>query len=202
MKFKQLSTLAISLIGFYSIFSAILNSGIQFMTLVIAPFQNNGLAVYGYMAVTLVSQFAFPLIFGIFLVRKSARISDWLFAKIHVDPDEGIEGIAFENLSFLLFSALGLYMLSVTAPGALKLLMEWFSERAGLIVRPGGVTNETFWDRKLPDAVYHAAANAFAAFVFFRGLSVSKFVLAIRRKSIQHDIREVSTARRRLPEDS
>lgn len=186
MNYKKLSTLAISLIGFYAIFSAILVSGMQFMILVVAPFQPNDFELAGYTSIALIPQLIVPLLFGVILIKKSARISEWILSKVEIENEEKIEGIKIEDMSFLLFSLLGLYMISTTFPDALKLFAAWFSfmasEPATLGYGEGG-----FWEGRFPEVAYHICAMSFSAFVFFRGLSVSRFVMASRKKHAQTD---------------
>ncbi len=185
MNYQKLSTLAISLIGFYSIFSAILVSGMQVLILVMAPFQQDGFEVAGYASIALIPQFVAPLIFGIILVRKSAKISSWLLSNVEVKGEEKIEGLKIEDLSFLLFSLLGLYMISTTFPDALRLFAAWFSYTASS-TGTLGYGEDDFWDGRFPEVVYHVAAMSFSAFVFFRGLSISRFVIASRKIYVQH----------------
>ncbi|MDQ8205811.1 hypothetical protein [Pelagicoccus sp. SDUM812003] len=185
MNYQKLSTLTISLIGFYSIFSAIIISGMQVLILVMAPFQPNGWEMAGYTSMALIPQFLAPLIFGIVIIRKSAKISRWLLAKIEVEGEEKIEGIRFEDMSFLLFSLLGLYMISTTFPDALRLFAAWFSYLAS---SPGTLVygDDGFWDGRFPEVAYHIAAMSFSVFVFSRGLSISRFVNACRKKGLSN----------------
>lgn len=187
MNYQKLSTLTISLIGFYSVFSAIIVSGMQFMFLVVAPFQENGFEIFGYTAIALIPQFLAPLLFGIILVKRSARISKWLLSKVEVGEEEKIEGIRIEDMSFLLFSLLGLYMISTTFPDALKLFAAWFSFMASAPATFGPV-DDGFWNGRSPEVAYHIGAMSFSLFVFFRGLSISRFVLASRKKYAQASV--------------
>lgn len=180
MKLQNLSTLTISLIGFYSIFSAIVVSGMSVMIIILAPFQNNGLEIAAYSTFALLPQFVIPFIFGIALIRKSSQISHWLFSKIKVDSEEEINGIRFEDISFILFALLGLYMLASTIPEALKLFAAWFTYQAA---EPAslGLHQNGFWDGKLPEVVYHICAIGFSSFTFFQSASISRFIISIRR---------------------
>lgn len=184
MTFKQISTLAIALIGFYSIFSAILVSGVQFLILIFSLFGESPVATATQYSLILIPQFAVPLVFGIILVRRSARLSDWLLRKIGADASHRVAGIGMEQLSFLLLSALGLYMLSVAVPDALELFAAWFAASATETAAMARSAGDDFWGGRFPEVIYHSTAVGFAAFVFFRGASVSRFVLAIRKHGL------------------
>lgn len=181
MGFKNLSSLAISLIGFYSIFSAILLSGTQLSILVFSLFQQDALAVVGFMFLALIPQFMVPAIFGVILIRKSAALSGWLLSKVPITPEETIGEMRIEVLAFLSFSTLGLYMLSTTIPSALMLYAGWFSTMAAES-RPMGITSDGFWDDRLPEFVYHFCAIGFSCIVFFKSVSLSRFVVSLRNQ--------------------
>ncbi len=180
MNFQKLSTLAISLIGFYSIFTAILVSGMQFVVLLMSLFQTDGLQMAGFTTLALIPQFAMPLVFGIILIRKSGKIGQWLLSKIEVEEREEIKSMNIEDTSFLLFSVLGLYMISSTFPDGLMLFAAWFSAMAAE-TSTTGITSDGFWDGRFPEVVYHLSAIGFSCFVFFKGISVSRFVLSLRK---------------------
>ena len=180
MTSKQISTLLIALIGLNAIFNAILLSGLQFSVVVLSLFQDGGESV-AFSSLVLIPQFLVPLLFGIILLRTSPRLADWLLAKTGVDTGKPASWPTLEDASFLIFSALGLYMLSVTAPDALKLLAAWFHFLASEPGYLGAGGEDGFWSGRFPEAVYHAAAVGFSAFVFFRGASLSRFLLSLRK---------------------
>jgi hypothetical protein len=182
MKLKALAALLISLIGFYSIFSAILVAGIPLIMLIMAPFQSDGIDYVGFMTLMCIPQFGLPFLFGVFLIRKAAWFSHWLLARIGLNDDQTTGGVNVEDVSFLGFSLLGIYMLSITIPNALQVLAAWFQAKASetMIYSGLGISSENFWSERFPDLLFHTVSIGFAAFVFFRGKSIARFVLSLR----------------------
>lgn len=180
LDYQKLGSLAIALIGFYTIFSVIVASGATFMIFVLSIFTGD-LRDFGYAILTLIPQFLVPLFFGIILIRKSAKLSGWLLSRVEIQREEEVEGLGIEDVSFLLFTLLGLYMLTMTVLPVLQLFAAWFTVMARE-TSIYGVAPDTFWNGRLPEIVSHAAAIGFSAFVFFRGASVSRFVLSLRKR--------------------
>jgi hypothetical protein len=180
MRFKALTALLISLIGFYSIFSAILVAGLPVVLFVMSPFQNGGVEYVGFTTLMFIPQFVPPFLLGLFLVGKAPRIAQWFLARIEVDGDQEAGSMDFEDLSFLAFSLLGLYMLSTTVPDAFKMFAAWFQAKAAETANISGISSDDFWHQQVPELTYHVIAIGFAVFVFLRGKSISRFVSWLR----------------------
>lgn len=182
MKFKQLTTLLIALIGYYSIFSAIVTAMNPVIYLLLSPFVDDGLMYAGIASVSTFTFLVLPLVFGILLVRNSTRLSNFMIEKIDVDKEESIEFVSYEVLSFVLITTLGLYMLVITIPDALSVFALWFQTMAAETGNYPGLEHGVFWRDRIPDIVYHITSIGFAAFIFFKGKSISKFVSSLKKQ--------------------
>jgi hypothetical protein len=180
MRFKALATLLISLIGFYSIFSAILIAGMPLLLLVMAPFQGDGIEYVGFTTLMCIPQFVLLFLLGLFLIRKAPRLGEWMLARAGVAEEQEAGGMSLQDLSFLCFSLLGLYMLSTTVPDGLRTLAAWFQAKAAETQMYSGISSDGFWRQRFPELIYHAAAIGFASFVFIRGRSIGRFVASLR----------------------
>jgi len=182
MKPKPFASLIISLIGLYSIFSAILVAGLPLITLLLMPFTSAlDFRMVSDTLLMCIPQFLIPLGFGLFLFIKSERIASWVLLKTGIPSDESIFPVCECDLGSLAFALLGVFLLATTIPGGLREIAVWFQIKAAMAGNISGISDDHFWHDRIPYIIYHISAIGFSLFVFFRSKSISKFVASIRR---------------------
>jgi len=182
MKPKPFASLIISLVGLYSIFSAILIAGMPLLLLLMTPFvggQNFSMA--GSTLLICIPQFLLSLGFGLFLFIKAERIASWVLLKTGIPPDENIFPVCEGDLGSLAFALLGVFMLATTIPSGLREIAAWFQVKAAIAGNISVLNTYHFWRDHIPNIIYHIAAIGISAFVFFRSKSMAKFVASIRK---------------------
>ena len=185
MKTKNLAALSIGLIGFYSIFSALFVGGmpvIAMITSFIIPIESDEMSIAVGTAAVSVPIFVVPFILGLIFIMKAKKLSEWLCRIIGLDQNQDIGVIKLRELSFVLYSMLGIFMLSRTVPEAFHLLTWGFIQKAQASMSyTSSGPFEQLPEERIPDLVYHIIAVGFSAFVFFRSVSISNFLWALRK---------------------
>lgn len=185
MKPKPFASLIISIIGLYSIFSAILVAGMPLILLIMMVFfRGQSFEAAGYTALMCIPQFILPLGLGIFLLRKAERIADWILKRANIHPDESVFPVFEGDFGGFAFSLLGIFMMVTTIPGGLQDIAAWFQIKAAETRSILGVGNDHFWSDRFPVVVYHLSSIGFSVFVFLRGKRIAKFVTSIRQAGI------------------
>lgn len=181
MKLKNLTSAVIGLIGLYAIYSALLIAGLPVMLLVMSFLRSSSdFRAIGLTTMMCIPQFILPLALGVFLFARASKVASWILPQSEVEDQSLPCAVSIPEVSFLLTSLLGVFMLSTTIPAALQTLAAWFQAMAADTWSMSGISSEDFWQDSFPTVVYHVSAISFAAFVLLRGKSISRFLLSLR----------------------
>ena len=151
------------------------------MMLAMSAFSPGQLELAGYTALVCIPQFVLPFLLGLFFIRKAQWLADKILSRAGHIEDQDKQAVNVDYTALPWFSLLGLYMLSTTIPDALRLLAAWFQAKAAETQLYSGISSQGFVQERFPEIVYHVAAIGFATFVFLQGMSVSRFVLSLRK---------------------
>ena len=181
MRFQILGTFGIALIGIHVIFSAVIFSAPFISSLVVGAVTRGGSAHVESMALLLIPDFIIPLVFGMVLILKAANVSRCGYSKTQDNSHQARAGTGVESASYLLFSLLGLFMVSNALPGALKLVAKWLMLMPKGVAFSLGISRNQIWSGHLVREIVidHVFPIGFGCFVFFGGRRISRFVLSL-----------------------
>lgn len=184
MKLNQLIRAILNLLGIYTIFTAIVTSGMSVILIPITMIYQGieKMEATGFSILMVLFQLFLPLTLGILLVWQSKRMTAWVLASSGIDIECDTERLELKEFPFIAFSLLGLYMLSQTIPSLCHFIAYVFQakvQEASYMT----TTDGRFLENHLQDIVYHTIAVGFSFWVFMKGKSFGKFALALKKRS-------------------